>query len=384
MTKDELQALFNKASMKASDLNAKAIAVIQSDSFDKETYDGIKKNLKDAKAKRDAIQEQIDAYDEEHPEKPEPTDNNQGTALPSGHVGTTRDQQRKSMRNFLKTGVVTTDLTGAGLSDGSILIPETILPAEHETHQFPRLGNMVRTVQVSTTTGKLPVFQESGDTLSLHKEFDETTPSSTPRIVPIPWDLQTYTGRYVFSQDLISDSSYDWEAEFGSRLVELQNNTDDMLIANKLTDGITATATTDLISDIKHALNKFFKPFDSAQASIILSQSAFDELDNMKDSTGRPMVQPDVTQATDGFIKGKPLVVLDDLLFPKAKVGDANIIISPLQKSIIKFRNNQITGEFQDTHDIWYKSLGMYLREDVEQARKDLICLISSSAPSGK
>ena len=302
----------------------------------------------------------------------------------------------RDFANFLKTGQVADSISrtdnNIGLNSGSVIIPETILTPEHEQHQFPRLGSLVRTVKVSTTTGKLPVFQTSSDKLSVHTEFQPSERHAAPEIKPINWDLKTYTGNYAFSQDLISDSSYNWQSELSSRLQELKDNTNDDLIINALTNGVTTKTATDLISDIKTALNVNLKPQDSQAASIVLSQSAFNELDQMTDKEGRPLVQPDVTKGTGQSILGKTVVVVDDLLFPAAKAGDANIIVAPLQKAVVNFQNNEITGQFIDSYDVWYKILGIYLREDVVQARKDLITLITSSkatagaasAPAGK
>ena len=302
----------------------------------------------------------------------------------------------RDFANFLKTGQVADSISRSdnniGLNSGSVIIPETILTPEHEQHQFPRLGSLVRTVKVSTTTGKLPVFQTSSDKLSVHTEFQPSERHAAPEIKPINWDLKTYTGNYAFSQDLISDSSYNWQSELSSRLQELKDNTNDDLIINALTNGVTTKTATDLISDIKTVLNVNLKPQDSQAASIVLSQSAFNELDQMTDKEGRPLVQPDVTKGTGQSILGKTVVVVDDLLFPAAKAGDANIIVAPLQKAFVNFQNNEITGQFIDSYDVWYKILGIYLREDVVQARKDLITLITSSkatagaasAPAGK
>ena len=75
------------------------------------------------------------------------------------------------------------------------------------------------------------------------------------------------------------------------------------------------------------------------------------------------------------------VTVVDDTLFPSAKQGDVNIVVAPLQKAVIKFKSNEITGQFLDTSDIWYKALGIYLREDVVQANKDVINWVSSTTP---
>jgi HK97 family phage major capsid protein len=190
--------------------------------------------------------------------------------------------------------------------------------------------------------------------------------------------LNTYTGAYAFSQELISDSSYNWEAELRSRLVELRDNTDDSLIMSALTNGVTAVASSDPVSALKTALNVTLKPQDSQSASIILSQSAYDIIDQIVDGEGRPLLQPAVANATGYSILGKTVVIVDDNLFPK----NVNAIVAPLNKAVINFKLAEITGQFQDTYDIWYKQLGIFLREDVVQARKDLIVNLNLSKPA--
>lgn len=286
---------------------------------------------------------------------------------------------KDAFEKFLKTGEITRDLTGMSLENGQVLIPKDILPAEHEQHQFTRLGNLIRTISVKHTTGILPYFEEEDQTLSEHTEFTQTDPATAPTPKQIAWILKTYTGKYVFSQDLLSDSDYDWEQELASRLTDMRDNTDDVQIAKQLTGDVTAEKVTDLLDQIVETLDKKLKPQDSSASSIVLSQSAYAELDAMKDTMGRPLIQPDVTKATDGFIKGKAVIKLDDTLFPGAKFGDANMVITPLEKAVIKFKNNDITGQFLDTYDIWYKILGIYMRADYVQARKDLITWVSSS-----
>lgn len=292
-------------------------------------------------------------------------------------VATGAENETAAFEEFLKTGEVR-DVSGLALQDGAVIIPETILTPEHEQHQFPRLGNLVRKVAVSTTTGKLPVFMTSTDTLKAHTEYAPTDKGATPEIKPILWDLNTYTGAYAFSQELISDSSYNWEAELRSRLVELRDNTDDSLIMSALTNGVTAVASSDPVSALKTALNVTLKPQDSQSASIILSQSAYDIIDQIVDGEGRPLLQPAVANATGYSILGKTVVIVDDNLFPK----NVNAIVAPLNKAVINFKLAEITGQFQDTYDIWYKQLGIFLREDVVQARKDLIVNLNLSKPA--
>ena len=325
--------------------------------------------------------EKIEKRSEPHVSIVTTDEKKEGTEMRELHGA--NESAKDQFAHFLKTGEITRDNTtgGIGLSNGQVLIPQDILPAEHEQHQFPRLGNLVRQIAVKHTTGKLPVFQPGSGKLALHTELQSTTNSTSPEITEILWNLKTYTGRYVFTRELLDDSDYNWEAELQSRLIELRDNTEDDLIVTKLTAGVTAVKPTNLIDDLKLILDSKLKPYDSNAASIVLSQSAFAQLDQMKDTEGRPLVQPNVTLGTGNAILGKTVTVVDDTLFPSAKQGDVNIVVAPLQKAVIKFKSNEITGQFVDTNDIWYKALGIYMWEDVVQANKGVINWVSSTTP---
>lgn len=294
--------------------------------------------------------------------------------------------KEKELRNFydyLKNGNkydTRAVANGVGLTQGQVIIPETILTPEHKVYQFPRLNSLVKTETVKTTTGKLPLIELVSDKLAEHTEFDPTNASKAPEIKPIPWDLKTYTGKYVFSQELIQDSTYNWQAELSNCLVQLRDNTDDGLIMTALTTSPahTVASSTDVIKDLKTALNVNLQPLDSAQATIVVSQSAFNYLDNMVDKIGRPLINNNLTEGTGKRLLGHQLVVVADTLFPSASQGDANFIVAPLNKAVINFKQSEITGQFIDTYDAWYKALGIFLREDVVSARPDLVTTIKA------
>lgn len=295
------------------------------------------------------------------------------------------DKEIRSFADYLKNGsrTDTRDVTGGiGLPAGQVIIPKTILTPEHKVYQFPRLGSLVRTVNVKTTTGMLPLFELVDDKLAEHAEFAETTPGSAPQIKEIDWKLQTYTGRYVFSQELINDSTYDWQSELSDCLRQLRDNTDDSLIMDALVSSPAhkQTKVTDVIGELKTALNVNLMPNDSAQSTIVLSQSAFNYIDKMNDKIGRPLVNTNLTEGMGKQLLGHQMIVVADTLFPSAKVGDVNIVVAPLQKAVINFKQSEITGQFQDTYDVWYKQLGIFLRENVVAARPDLVTLIQADS----
>ena len=285
----------------------------------------------------------------------------------------------RDFKNYLLTreltGELKRDTANVGLPTGSVLIPKTIMPAEHEQHQFPRLGSLVHNVSVSTTTGVVPVFQTTDQKLVTKAEFDHAADASAKLIKEISWKLQSYGSKFTTSRDLLMDSSYNWIAELQQTLGDLKGNTDDSLIATALTTNATNKITaTDAIADIKKVLNVNLKPVDARNAQIILSQSAYNALDQLKDGFGRPLLQPDPTNATSNRLFGKTVITVDDNLLGKA--GDANVVVTPLNRSIYSFNEGQVSGQFLDNFDVFDVVLGVFVRKDVEVARPDLITTI--------
>lgn len=289
-------------------------------------------------------------------------------------------QLTRDFGHYLRTHEIRESLrdaaAGVGLSYGSVLIPKTFLPAEHENHQFPRLEQFVKTVQAPTTTGQWSYFAETSDVLETKAEFDHAKDGQPKGIKTVVWNLQTLAKKYPISKELISDSKSgvtpNWISEIQQTIQDLNDNTNDKLISDQFNaDGVNHITATDAIADMKKVLNVNLKPLDSAQAQIILSQSAFNALDQLKDNFGRPLLQPDPSSATANRLFGKPVIIVADELLGKA--GEANAVIAPLSKAIVDFQNDEVTGQFLDNFDVFENILGIYVRKDVKAVRPELI-----------
>lgn len=380
VTTAELESRYKEVSMNYVNLNNSLNVALLDDNTSVDDMVDLKKQASRARTTMETLKAQIDAMNAENGIDPEPS-----KELKGDPVEIKAQNQVKAFKNMLiKGSFQDAAASGIGLEQGGVLIPEQILTPEHEENQFPTLKDLIRTIAVNRTTGKLPVFKTSNEVMKVHKEFTPTEHANGSAIMGINFDLQSYTTQYVYSQELLTDSAYDWESEIRQQMSELEDNTDDMLITQALTDGVTATSTASstLIKDMKHILNKELLPVDSRAATLIMSQSAYDDLDGLTDTNGRGLFESDLTSPSGSRFKGRNIVTVSDLLFPNAKDGDENIIIAPLQKAIINFKENQIAGQFQDTTDMWYKALGMFLRQNIVQARKDVIFSLTTASAS--
>lgn len=264
---------------------------------------------------------------------------------------------------------------GVGLTQGSVLIPQSILAPLHETHQFNRLEDFTHNVAVTTTTGKQPYFEENTGVLQTKAEFDHAKDIQLSNLKFINWDLKTYAGKLALSRDVLMDSekgSYEnWLVEAQQQMKDLQNNTNDSLIAQQLMNGATTKNAQDAVADMKTVLNVNLQPKDSEASQIILTASAYNSLDQLKDGFGRPLLQPDPTKATSNLLFGKPVIKVADTLLGKA--GDAIAVITPLSKVIYNFQMGQVVGQFIDNYDLFDTTLGVFIRKDVVNGRPDLV-----------
>lgn len=292
-----------------------------------------------------------------------------------------KDQELRDFAHYLVTREMRPSLQreaaaqGVGLTQGSVLIPESILAPLHEEHQFNRLENFTHNVAVTTTTGKQPYFQENTGVLQTKEEFDHAKDVQLSNLKFINWDLKTYAGKLALSREVLMDSekgsSENWLAEAQAQMKDLQDNTNDSLIATKLLEGASTKNATDAVADLKTILNVNLQPKDSEASQIILTASAYNALDQLKDSFGRPLLQPDPTQATSNLLFGKPVIKVADTLLGKA--NDAIAVVAPLNKVIYNFQMGQVTGQFIDNFDIFDTTLGVFIRKDVVNGRPDLV-----------
>lgn len=300
---------------------------------------------------------------------------------------TNNAQQLNDFKNFMLTGHIANEemrdetASNVGLPTGSVVIPETILTATHEVHQYPRLKQYANNVSVSTPSGKQPYFTEETEGLYDKKEFDHAKAAGLSAIKTFNWSVSAHAAQIPISRELLMSTAKvgtapAWVNEAQNQISTRVDNFWDSVQAKALmtNPGNTVTAT-DAISDIKHALNANLQPVDRANSQILLTNSAFDKLDQIKDGMGRPMLQPDPTNATPGRLFGKDLVILPDELLG-TKAGDTVAVVAPLKKVLYNFQLGQVSGQFDDTYDVFMVYLGIMLLSDTVNARPDLVSVI--------
>lgn len=280
------------------------------------------------------------------------------------------------------TTTTTTSTAGQVSLDaqGKFFLPQTILKAYQEEHQFARLNTFINAQTVDLPTGKVPYFAENTAVAQTRKEFDKAGDFSMTNATFVNYDVDAYSAQIRFSREQIAaqkGGNTDLMQIAQQQMSSIQDNTDDQIISQSLLNSSGANNITakDAIADMKTVLNVNLQPQDAENSQIVLTQSAYNALDQLTDAYGRPLLQPDPTSATSNLLFGKHVIKVADTLLG-SKVGDKVAVIAPLNKVIYKFTLDRVQGQFIDNFSQFDVILGIMFMQDVVTVRPDLINIV--------
>lgn len=202
-------------------------------------------------------------------------------------------------------------------TDGGFLVPVDIDNTIHELkRELLPLSDLFNVESVSAPTGWRPIDTAPSTPMP---EIDEmgTVPNNSdqPLFGKVNFSLAKRGLRIPISNELMADEDANLMAYLGrwfaKKLVITENY---LLIASlkTLTPAALVSGTITPESAIKTILNKTLDPAISARAVIITNQSGFDALDQLKDDTGRGLLQPDPTNDALKRLKGRLIRSVSD------------------------------------------------------------------------
>lgn len=370
---DKLQTLFNEVSAKCADLNAQLNAKLQDENASVEDFQKIKDDLTAAKARRDAINDQIKALeaekkDDSNSDKPNDKDNPNGTDLKKKPI----DTKKKAINDFIHShGKVVDDAAGHVTStEAGVLIPEEIIyDPTAEVNSVVDLSTLVTKTPVTTPKGTYPILKRATDRFSSVAELAENPALAEPDFTQVDWSVTTYRGAIPLSEESIADSEVDLTALVGQSISEKSVNTYNAMIAPVLQSFTAKATTTDtLVDSLKHILNVDLDPAYSR--ALVVTQSLFNTLDTLKDKNGRYLLHDASDSITDGTAKGTilgvPVYVVGDALLGSA-AGDQKAFVGDLKRGVLFTDRQQVTLAWIDDK-IWGQYLGAAFRFGVEKA----------------
>lgn len=262
--------------------------------------------------------------------------------------------------------------TGA---DGGYIVPEDITTTINELKMtVDNLEQYVRVEPVTTNKGARTLEKRADSTpfapLSEYGNPDAMAQMASPKFDRLAYAIEDYAGFLPVPNDLLADTDQALENYLRNWIAKKSKATRNSLILAAL-DSLTKVAFDDY-ADIKTALNVTLDPAFSIAASIYTNQDGFNYLDQLEDNDGRPLLQPDPTNATRKTLFGRPVVILSNKTLPtvvSGNVSNAPIIIGDLKEAVVLWDRQQLSvdmtkvgGEAWRTNTTEFRAIE---REDV-------------------
>lgn len=279
-------------------------------------------------------------------------------------------EETRAFQNYLETR----DIDGDSLKtdSGFVVVPEEIVTdiLELKEKEF-NLDQYVTVKQVSFGSGKYPVVRQSEvAALPEVEELEENPKLAVKPFFELRYDIKTHRGYFLISREAIEDAAVNVLAELKTWLARTIASTRNAAIVKALKEGTPGkdgdtvkldTISADDVDGIKDAINLKLKPNYEHNVAIV-SQTAFSELDKLKDSNDRYLMQEDIKDQTAKRLLGAKVVVLPDEM-----LGDdstSTIVIGNLKDAIVLFDRSQYQASWTNYMQFG-ESLMVAVRQDV-------------------
>lgn len=304
---NELNNAWIEAGQKVSDLNEKLNVALMDDSFDQATFADLKGQRDHAKARRDALKDQLNEARAAEVVK-----------MHDEGKKTLTDSQLSMKDKFVKEfkDMVTTGTSGAG--NGGLTIPDDIRTTINTlVRQYASLQNLVRVESVTTESGSR-VYEKFSDIQPLASLDDETAAigdNDDPELTTIKYLIKRYAGITTVTNTLLKDTAENilaWLSTWIARKVVVTRNQAILAVMNKAPKKSTVAK----FDDIKDLELTALDPAINATSSFLTNQSGFAVLAKVKNAMGNYLVQRDPTSPEIYRIGGKPVTVVADRWLP--------------------------------------------------------------------
>lgn len=173
----------------------------------------------------------------------------------------------------------------------------------------------------------------------------------SPTFTRVSYTIKKYGGYLPIASDLLNDTPSNimkYLAKWCGRKESLTNTSLVLALINALTP-VAVTDPTTVFDALKTVLNVTLDPAISVTAAIFANQSGIDLMDQLTDSTGRPLLQPDPTNALRLLFKGRPVVPVPSAQWANTDTNTkTRIAVGDLAELVTFFR--RAAGEMTSTN----------------------------------
>ena len=218
-------------------------------------------------------------------------------------------------------------------SEGGFLVP---IDVDNTIKQFERqffdLSSLFNNETVTTISGWRVVDEAPTLGMNLVDEMATIPRDDQPKFGKIDYKVKKYGLILPVSNELLSDNAANLMNYLAKWFVKKAIITKRILVLDllrKLTPKVVTTGKE--VEAVKTAINITLDPDIARNSKIITNQSGFNALDLLVDTTGKPLMQPNITNDTEYKIKGKEIIVLKDAFLPNVS-GKAPVFIGDYEQ----------------------------------------------------
>lgn len=208
-------------------------------------------------------------------------------------------------------------------ANGGFLVPEDIdLTIRKLMREMQPLSDLITVESVGTNSGSRVV--DAAPTKGFTKitgELQAVPEDDQPVFAQKPFTLDKYGLILPISNELVDDENSNLFGYLAGWFAEKLVITDNSLVIAELKKLSAAAASGGLFGSLKSLLNKGLTPIHSRNAVIVTNQDGLDLLDQELDGNDRPLLQPDVRDATAFRVLGRRLVVVENSVLPNVSGG---------------------------------------------------------------
>lgn len=314
-------------------------------------------------------------------QEPAPVEDNKGDQKMATVVTPAKNNERADFHAFLKRDFPS--IVGGTVSpDNSVALPHDILTPIEKPANTNSLIALANVQPVSAPSGDIPVMGATNVTLNTVEELQLNPQIAKLQLETVSYKLSTKRGFLPVSQELLdqADSAVGIDKLIGDYASQIRDNTLVAAIAGVLKQASTSTATS--FDDVKKAYNSLFKYNNK---SFVVTKSAFDALDTLKDGRGRYLLQDSITAASGKQILGAPVYVVEDTVLG-TKDGDQVVFVGDVHSFAFVPTFKDLRVKWTDS-DIYGQKLQLVLSNDAVLTNADAgqlikLALVAPTAPA--
>ncbi|WP_436669733.1 phage major capsid protein [Lactiplantibacillus plantarum] len=292
--------------------------------------------------------------------KLEKRDNSMKT-IKQGEQPTKEELETRSFVDYMKSQGETRD--GVTTVGNEAVIPSAILNLQEQPNDPSNLAQYINRQSVTAPKGDLPILQKNTGRLVSKAELADNPSLENFGIKSVEYAVETLAGVLPVSYEMISDGAVDIPGIVSNYVNEARQLTEQEKIGAVLQTAKPVAATT--ADDLKDAFNIGLSNYTKM---IVASESAYADIDKLKDGNGRYLFQDSISSASGKSLFGAPVVVVPDTVLGKA--GEAHLFIGDLKSFVLEAYKDEVTVKWTD-NDIWGQKASVYLRADFKPADTD-------------